>query len=439
IKFEGFLKVYLEGVDDENDETSGLLPAVSEGEVLDLKEIISNQRFSRPPYRYSEASLVKKLEEQGIGRPSTYAPTISTIQNRKYVQKGISEGEVRNYVQIKLLNDEITTKVLNEKVGADKGKLTPTDIGTIVNDFLVANFKNILDYSFTAKVEQSFDLIADGSEDWIKTIKEFYGDFHKTVNHVSENAERESGERVLGEDPASGRVVKVRLGRFGPIAQIGNSEEEEKPVFVSLSPGQQLESISLAEALELFKLPKTLGEYESEEVTVNNGRFGPYVKFGTMFVSLPKEEDPMSVDLDRATELIEEKRLADAPIYTYEKLPVSKGVGRFGPFLKWNSMFINVNKKYDFDNLSVDEIEELITDKIQKEKDKVIHNWPEEGIRVEKARWGRSNIIKGKTKVELGKEIDTTKITLEVALKYLAPKKSAKKKTVKKKTVKKKK
>ena len=439
IKFEGFLKVYLEGVDDENDETSGLLPAVSEGEVLDLKEIISNQRFSRPPYRYSEASLVKKLEEQGIGRPSTYAPTISTIQNRKYVQKGISEGEIRNYVQIKLLNDEITTKVLNEKVGADKGKLTPTDIGTIVNDFLVANFKNILDYRFTAKVEQSFDLIADGSEDWIKTIKEFYGDFHKTVNHVSENAERESGERVLGEDPASGRVVKVRLGRFGPIAQIGNSEEEEKPVFVSLSPGQQLESISLAEALELFKLPKTLGEYESEEVTVNNGRFGPYVKFGTMFVSLPKEEDPMSVDLDRATELIEEKRLADAPIYTYEKLPVSKGVGRFGPFLKWNSMFINVNKKYDFDNLSVDEIEELITDKIQKEKDKVIHNWPEEGIRVEKARWGRSNIIKGKTKVELGKEIDTTKITLEVALKYLAPKKSAKKKTVKKKTVKKKK
>ena len=200
-----------------------------------------------------------------------------------------------------------------------------------------------------------------------------------------------------------------------------------------MSPGQQLESISLAEALELFKLPKILGEYESEEITVNNGRFGPYVKFGTMFVSLPKEEDPMSVDLDRATELIEEKRLADAPIHTFEELPVSKGVGRFGPFLKWNSMFINVNKKYDFDNLSVDEIEELITDKIQKEKDKVIHNWPEEGIRIEKARWGRSNIIKGKTKVELGKDIDATKISLEVALKYLAPKKSAKKKTVKKK------
>ena len=435
ITFDGFLKVYLEGVDNESDEQNDLLPKVEQGEVLDLKSMIANQRFSRPPYRYTEASLVKKLEELGIGRPSTYAPTISTIQNRKYIEKGDSEGLFRKYVQLELSNDEIDTRVLKEKVGSNKGKLIPTDIGAIVNDFLVSNFENILDYSFTAKVEQSFDQIAEGSEDWTSMIKGFYNNFHKTVNHVKENAERESGERILGNDPKTGRVVKVRLGRFGPIAQIGEAKDEEKPVFVSLAPGQQLESIGLEEALELFKLPKTLGNYKDQEVTVNNGRYGPYVKFGNMFVSLPKNEDPMAVDIDRASVLIEEKRKADAPIHMYENLPVTKGKGRFGPFLKWSGMFINVNKKYDFDNLSEDDIETLIKEKIQKEKEKLIQEWPEEEIRIEKARWGRSNIIKGNKKIELGKDIDPTKITLETALKYLNPK-TAKKKT---KTAKKKK
>jgi DNA topoisomerase-1 len=428
ITFDGFLKVYLEGVDEDSEEQNDLLPAVLKGAVLKLKSMVANQRFSRPPYRYTEASLVKKLEELGIGRPSTYAPTISNIQNRKYIEKGTSEGEERRYAQLQLVAGELLFKTLTEKVGANKGKLVPTDVGIIVNDFLVSNFENILDYSFTAQVEESFDQIAEGSENWSQMIKGFYGNFHKTVNFVKENAERESGERILGEDPRSGRVVKVRLGRFGPIAQIGESEDDEKPVFVSLAPGQQLESISLDEALELFKLPKTLGTYEKEEITVNNGRFGPYIKFKDMFVSLPKGEDPMTVVLERAIALIQEKMAADAPIYTFDKLPVTKGKGRFGPFIKWNGLFINVNKKYDFENLSNEDIETMIKEKIQKEKEKLIKEWPQESIRIEKARWGRSNIIKGSKKVELGKEIDPTKITLEVALQYLNPKKVKKKK-----------
>ncbi|MGB2312490.1 MAG: DNA topoisomerase, partial [Flavobacteriaceae bacterium] len=428
ITFDGFLKVYLEGVDEESDEQNDLLPSVKQGEQLNLKTMEANQRFSRPPYRFTEASLVKKLEELGIGRPSTYAPTISTIQNRKYIEKGTSEGEYRSYTQLQLVNNEVISKSLKEKVGANKGKLVPTDVGTIVNDFLVANFTNILDYSFTAKVEQSFDQIADGSENWTSMIKGFYDGFHKTVDFVKENATRESGERILGKDPKSGRVVKVRLGRFGPIAQIGEPEDEEKPIFASLAPGQQLESLELEDALELFKLPKSIGTYENQEVTVNNGRFGPYVKFLDMFVSLPKGEDPMSVELDRAIALIEEKRAANAPIYTFDQLPVTKGKGRFGPFLKWNGLFINVNKKYDFDNLTDEEIETLIKEKIQKEKEKLIKEWPEEAIRIEKARWGRSNIIKGSKKVELGKDIDPTKITLEAAMQYLKPKTAKKKK-----------
>ena len=428
ITFDGFLKVYLEGLDEEPDEQNDLLPPVKYGEELNLKSMEANQRFSRPPYRFTEASLVKKLEELGIGRPSTYAPTISTIQNRKYIEKGTSDGENRSYTQLQVVDNQVITKSLMEKVGANKGKLVPTDVGTIVNDFLVANFTNILDYSFTAKVEQSFDQIADGSENWTSMIKGFYNSFQKTIDFVKENANRESGERILGKDPKSGRVVKVRLGRFGPIAQIGEPEDEEKPIFVSLAPGQQLESLELEDALELFKLPKSIGMYEDQEVTVNNGRFGPYVKFRDIFVSLPKELDPMSVELDKAIGLIEEKRAANAPIYSFNQLPVTKGKGRFGPFLKWNGLFINVNKKYDFDNLTNEEIETLIKEKIIKEKEKLIKEWPKEAIRIERGRWGRSNIIKGSKKVELGKDIDPSKITLEEAFKYLKPKTAKKKK-----------
>ena len=427
LTFEGFLKVYLEGVDEEEEEAQGILPPVKKGDALNLKSLVSTQRFSRPPYRFTEASLVKKLEELGIGRPSTYAPTISTVQNRGYIAKGTVEGVQRSYQQFALEAGEVTASRLTEMVGSDKGKLVPTDIGMIVNDFLVNNFENILDYNFTAQVEQNFDEIAEGKEDWIKMIKGFYGDFQSTVKHVKEHAERESGERVLGEHPDSGRTVKVRLGKFGPIAQIGDADDEEPVVFASLNQDQQLDTISFEEALDLFQLPKDLGEYEGEIVSVNNGRFGPYVKFGSMFVSLPKGKNPMEVDRELAIELIEEKKKADAPIYTYNDLPVTKGKGRFGPFIKWSGMFINVNKKYDFDNLSDEDLITLIEDKIQKEKDKIVHNWEEEGIRVEKARWGRSNIIQGKLKIELSKDIDPTKITLEEAIKRLEAKKPKKK------------
>ena len=432
ITFDGFLKLYLEGVDDQDDEDSTMLPKVKLGEVLHLNKMVITERFSRPPYRYSEASLVKKMEELGIGRPSTYAPTITTIQNRNYVEKGASEGTDRDYDQLTLKQGTITEKKLTERVGADKGKLIPTDIGMIVNDFLVENFKTILDFNFTAEVEQNFDDIAKGRKDWIEMLKGFYNQFHATVEHVKENAQRESGERILGVDPRSGRTVKVRLGKFGPVAQIGDPDEEEKPIFASLGPNQQLENITFEETMQLFEMPKTLGIYQEEEIVVNNGRFGPYLKHKGVFVSLPKGMLPTEVDLESAQQLIDEKQKADAPIYMHNDLPVTKGVGRFGPYLKWSGLFINVNKKYDFDNLSNQDITTLIEDKIQKEKDKIIHDWDEAGIRVEKARWGRHHIIRGKQKVEIGKEVDAVKLTLAQAEKYLgAPK--AKRKSAKKK------
>ncbi|APY10299.1 DNA topoisomerase I [Seonamhaeicola sp. S2-3] len=438
ITFDGFLKVYLEGTDDEDVEQEGMLPAMKTGETLVNNYITATERYTRPPARYTEASLVKKLEELGIGRPSTYAPTISTIQNRNYVEKGSVEGEERQYAQLTLKAGSITDKTLTEKVGSDKGKLVPTDIGMIVTDFLVNHFDQILDYNFTAKVEESFDSIAEGEEDWTKMMKSFWKTFHPKVEDVKENADRESGERILGTDPKTGRQVSVRLGRFGPMVQIGTVDDEEKPQFASLSPDQQLTTITFEEAMDLFQLPKKLGTYEGEEVQVNNGRFGPYVKFGKAYVSLPKGTDPLSVDLDDAIVLIKEKQKADAPIYMYKDLPVQKGKGRFGPFIKWNNMFINVNKKYDWDNLSDADIVELIEDKIQKEKDKLIHHWEDEGIRVEKARWGRHNVIQGKIKVELAKTVDVSKMTLEEAKAIIEANAPKKKTTRKRKTTKKK-
>jgi DNA topoisomerase-1 len=438
IKFDGFLKVYLEGTDDENEEQEGMLPALKVNETLLNNYITATERYTRPPARFTEASLVKKLEELGIGRPSTYAPTISTIQNRNYVEKGAVEGVERKYVQLVLKSDTLKENELSEKVGSDKGKLVPTDIGMIVTDFLVKNFDAILDYNFTAKVEADFDEIAEGKVNWTEMMKDFYKDFHPHVVDVQENAERESGERILGKDPKTGKQVSVRLGKFGPMVQIGTVDDEDKPSFASLSPDQQLNSITFEEAMDLFQLPKNLGVYEGEDILVNNGRFGPYVKFGSVFVSLPKGVDPLSVELDEAIVLIKEKQKADAPIYMYKELPVQKGKGRFGPFIKWNNMFINVNKKYDWDNLSDDDIVELIEVKIQKEIDKVIHNWEEEGIRVEKARWGRHNVLKGKIKVELAKTIDVLDMTLDEA-KALIEAKTPKKKARKKKTTTKKK
>jgi DNA topoisomerase-1 len=429
--FEGFLKVYLEGNDDDDEEQEGMLPALKVNERLENNYITATERYSRAAARYTEASLVKKLEELGIGRPSTYAPTISTIINRNYVEKGNLEGQERKYTQLTLQSGKVGEKVLKENTGSDKGKLVPTDIGTIVTDFLVKNFGAILDYNFTAKVEQDFDEIAEGNIEWAKMMQEFYDKFHPNVKDVEANADRESGERILGTDPASGKPVSVRLGKFGPMAQIGDAEDEDKK-FASLKIDQNIGNITLEDALNLFLLPKNLGLYKGEEVEVSNGRYGPYVRHGAAFISLPKGEDPLDVSLARAQELIDEKAQADAPIAVYKGLGVQKGVGRFGAFIKWDGVFINVSKKYNFDNLSQADIEELIEDKLQKNIDKVLHNWTDEGILVEKARWGRSVITKGKIKIELSKDVDASKLTLEEVQEMIAKKAPAKKTAAKK-------
>ncbi|CEN46279.1 DNA topoisomerase 1 [Capnocytophaga canis] len=438
IKFDGFLKVYLESTDEEEEEQEGILPILKTGESVKNNDIIATQRFTRPQARYTEASLVKKLEELGIGRPSTYAPTISTIQNRGYVERSNFEGEERNYQQLTLSNGIVKQKTLSEKVGADKGKLVPTDIGMVVNDFLVSNFETIMDYNFTATVEGSFDHIAEGTENWTEMLQNFYSHFHPVVEDVEKNAGRETGERVLGIDPKSGRPLSVRLGRFGAMAQIGTSEDEEKPLFASLHSGMSIETITFEEALQLFELPRKLGIVDGKEVDVNIGRFGPYVRYGDTFISLDRGEDVFSVTLDRAKEVIEKKNKADAPFAMYEGKGVSKGVGRFGPYIKWNDMFINVSKKYDFNNLSQNDAEELIEAKLQKESEKVVKEWDD--VRLEKARWGRYNLIKGKTKIELPKETDVANFTLEQANALLdakTKKTPAKAKTEKKTTTKK--
>lgn len=392
LKFDGFLKVYMEGTDDEDsdDENSSMLPPMKVGEALDRQEITATQRFTHHPPRYTEASLVKKLEELGIGRPSTYAPTISTVQKRNYVEKTDREGTQRNYTQLSLVKQDLKKETKTENTGAEKAKLFPTDIGMVVNDFLLQYFPNILDFHFTAKVEEEFDEIAEGNLDWQKMLKSFYTPFHKTVESTTENSERASGERILGVDPASGKPVSVRIGRFGPLAQIGETVEdsEEKPKFASLRRNQSIETITLEEALDLFKLPMTVGTYNGKEVIIGVGRFGPYVKLDEQYISIPRTEDPLTVDLERAIELIKEKEEADAPVAHYKGKGVTKGKGRFGPFIKYEGLFINVPRAYNFDHLSQKDIEELIEKKLDKEANRYIQNWPEEKIAVENGRWG---------------------------------------------------
>ncbi|MBT3794404.1 MAG: type I DNA topoisomerase [Flavobacteriaceae bacterium] len=433
IKFDGFLKLYIDGVDNnDEEENSGILPALSQGESLNNLKMIASEKFSRPLYRYSEAALVKKLEELGIGRPSTYAPTITTIQNRKYVVKGSFEGNEREYRELVLQNGSIQSKTSKEITGSDKGKLVPTEVGIIVTEFLVNNFQNILNYNFTASVEEDFDKIANGEKEWTNILKDFYSSFHPIVEDVIKNASRESGERILGTDPVSGRKVSVRLGKFGPMAQIGSVDEEDKPIFAGLLPEQKISKITLEETLELFKLPCYVGDFENEKIESNTGRYGPYIKHNNLFVSLPKGLNPLQISLDQAIELILEKRRADAPISNYEGHDVSKGKGRFGPFIKWKGLFINVNKSYDFDNLSQEDCVNLIEDKKKKEAEKLVRIWEDEGIRIEKARWGRFNVIKGKFKVELPKGTDVDKFTID-DVKILFQKKKKKKSSFKSK------
>ena len=395
LKFDGFLKVYLESKDEEEEEEAkGMLPPLKVGQTLQLNVMTAIERFTRPPARFTEASLVKQLEEQGIGRPSTYAPTISKImeESRGYVIKDTREGEDRQYHVLTLKDDAVNKEIKIEKTGAVKSRLFPTDMGMIVTDFLSENFDDIMNYGFTAQIEKQFDDVAIGKKDWAKMVGKFYQPFHAKVEDTIETAGRASGERILGKDPDSGRTVLTRMSRFGkPLVQIGAPDElgeEEKPKYANLKPSQQMETITLEEALELFKLPAIIGKYEGKEVEIGIGRYGPYIKHDQKFVSLGRKTDPLTVRLEQAIELIEAKREEDRPIGAFKGLPITKGSGRFGPFLKWDKFYVNIPKKINPASITLEQAYELIEKKIEKEANRYIHHWPDLQLSVENGRWG---------------------------------------------------
>ena len=424
IKFDGFLRLYRESKDNQkNDESENtVLPNIFEGDIVEKENVLVTQFFTKPPFRFTEASLVKKLEELGIGRPSTYAPTITTVMNRKYVFKGLNNAQSRDIIEY-TIDTEVNKTVKSEKYGSNKGKLVPSEVGLLVNEFLTNNFKNIIDYNFTASVESEFDSIANGSKDWKSIIHKFYDPFSSVVEDVQKNAKRETGERILGVDPKSGRQLSVKLGKYGPIAQIGKVDEEEKPIFASLLPDQQISKVTFDEALKLFELPVYVGDFEGESVEANIGRYGPYVRFQKVFIPIPEGYNPFTITIEKSIELITAKREAQKPILVYKSHDVTKGRGRFGPYLKWNNTFINVNKNYDFDNLTEDDCKQLIDDKIKKDKEKIITNWSPEGISIEKGRWNKVYVIKGKKRIPIPKNIDPLKISLADAKDYLKIKK----------------
>ncbi len=367
VTFDGFLRVYKESYDDDVDQPedeSHLLPPLKKGQVLQHRNITATERFTQRPARYTEASLVRKLEELGIGRPSTYAPTISTIQQREYVEKGNRDGENRSYNVITLENQNIKDEIATEITGAEKSKLFPTDTGTVVNDFLTLYFPDILDYNFTANVEKDFDEVAEGTSQWTSILKDFYKKFHPSVEKtMNTKMEHKVGERMLGTDPATGKPVSVKIGRFGPVVQIGSAEDEEKPRFAQIKKGQSIETISLEEALELFKLPRTLGEYEGKTVTVGVGRFGPYIRHDGGYVTLPKDIDPMEVTLEEAEKLILEKQAKDAQKYlrTFAEDPEIEVLnGRYGPYIAYKGKNYRIPKDIEPTTLSLEGCRELI-------------------------------------------------------------------------------
>ena len=424
IKFDGFLKLYQETKDNIvlDESKNNILPDFDEGEEINKIKISVTQSFSKAPFRFSEATLVKKMEELGIGRPSTYAPTISTVMNRKYVFKGTNNAKTRQIVQYNI-SDEIIKETKIENFGSNKGKLVPSEVGILVNEFLTNNFKNIIDYNFTANVENEFDLIANGTKDWKSIINKFYEPFSLVIEDVQKNAKRETGERILGTDPKTGRQLSVKLGKYGPIAQIGKVDDEEKPQFASLLPEQQISTISVEDALKLFELPVYVGDYENEKVEANIGRYGPYIRYNKIFIPIPEGFNPFTITLDKSIELIEAKKAAQKPIITYKSYDVTKGRGRFGPYLKWNNTFINVNNKYDFDSLTEQDCIELIEEKIKKDKEKILVNWESDQITIEKGRWGKIYVIKGKKRVPLSKNVDPLKISINDAKDILKIKK----------------
>ncbi len=365
LKFDGFLRVYLEGTDDEDSESDeGLLPPMKAKDILDMQNITATERFTQRPARYTEASLVRKMEELGIGRPSTYAPTISTIQNREYVEKSTVDGVKRTYNILTLEKGKISDKNKTELVGADKNKLIPTDIGIVVNDFLVEHFPNVIDYHFTADVEKEFDYIAMGEKQWNKIIKEFYSLFHPIVEETMEmRMEHKAGERVLGEDPKTGRQVAVKIGRYGPVAQIGVPDEEEKPLFASLQKTQSIETITLEEALKLFELPRNLGAFRDKDMTVAIGRFGPYIRHNNKFVSLPKDYDPMEVTAEEAIALIEEKERKDREkiIKLFDEEPDLQVLnGRYGPYIAFEKKNFKIPKTQKPEELTLEDCKKII-------------------------------------------------------------------------------
>ena len=417
LKFDGFLKVYYEGRDEEeetdNEEGNSVLPPLKVGEVLELREMMATEKFTRPSARYTEASLVKKLEELGIGRPSTYAPTISTIVKRNYVEKRDKEGVKRTYTIFSLSpSNEIRKSISTDVIGTEKGKMFPTDLGLVVTDFLVANFEKVMNFKFTAHIEEEFDEIATGKMKWSEMISDFYKPFHLTIEDTLENAVRATGGRDLGVHPESGKKIEARMGKFGPMVQIGTAEDEDKPKYAKLKSNQSIETITLEEALDLFKMPKTVGEHNGEEVTINVGRFGPFVKCGDKLASLPKGLDLDTIDMEQALEYINQKAKDEAPVAHYQDLPVTKGKGRFGPFIKWNDLFINVPKAYNFDHLTQANIEEMIEKKLEKEANRFIQQWPAEKISIENGRWG-AYIRFGKLMLKITKKADDTKYTPE--------------------------
>lgn len=372
IKFDGFLKLYIESTDDEQeDEDNDLLPALVKGQSLVLKQLTATERFSRPPARFTEASLVKKLEELGIGRPSTYAPTISTVQKRGYVEKAIKEGVERKYHYMQLEGGTISEEKKTEITGAEKNKLSPTDIGKLVNDFLLDNFKKVMDYGFTAQIENEFDQIASGQKNWTKMLESFYRPFHANVEETLETAERVTGERELGTDPKTGKTIIARMGRYGPMVQLGNQDDEEKPTYAKLRPGMSLETVTLEDALELFKLPRKLGEYEGKQISTSVGRFGPYVLHNNQFASIKGKYDPLDISYEQAIEVIEEKKKADAAkhIKSFEGQEIEILNGRWGPYIKADKLNVRLPKDIEKpEELTLEEVKKIIEEAAKKPK-----------------------------------------------------------------------
>ncbi len=405
IKFDGFLKVYFEGSDDEEDEEGGILPALTADEDLDLKEVQAVQRFTAPPARFTEASLVKKLEQLGIGRPSTYAPTISTIIKRQYVIKEHREGRERAYSVLTLKSGSVSEETRTEITGAEKSKLFPTDVGMVVTDYLLKSFPKIMDYNFTAKVEEEFDVIAEGKLEWTKMLKDFYKPFNETVEAAEEKTERATGERLLGVDKKTGKNVYVRIGRFGAMVQMGETSDEAKPRFAGLRKEQRMDTLTFEDAMDLFKLPRNLGNYEDKEVIVSIGRFGPYIKYNNEYLSLPKTEDPYGIELERAIELLKMPRLPRS-LGNYEGDEITVNKGRFGPYLKFQGGFYSLKKTDEPFEITLNRGIEIIREKKEKEKANLIKVFPENReISIVNARYGPC-IKSGKKyfKIPQGKE-----------------------------------